>query len=474
MDWQGVQRHHLTSTIYRTSFVMTLLMLPYFAQAAIVINEVAWMGDSDSPNNEWIELHNTGDSAVSVDGWRLADDATLEIVLFGTISAGSYAVLERTDDDSAPGSAFLIYTGALSNSGATLTLYRADNGIEDRVVGGDNWENIGGDNTEKYTAQYTAAGWVTAEATPGSTNSTESEPVETSGDKNKTTSSPSGFSRGRVVEPIRLVLPDNELVVFISGPTVGYVNQPITFSVSGEGIGETLIDSLQYQWNYGDLSVDTGSSVTHTYQYPGEYVVYVSGSYARHEASTRHEITILPVAFSLTRAPDGAVQIHNNAKYEIDLSGFTLRGARTVTFPDHTVLLPNKTLTIPEQKIGTATEVLLRDQTGQIVATTQTTTAESTGSQTEMRQTIAVAPAAAPAVSVVNQVDELPTTPTGFGFASDQVPTSSDVSEEFHQTESSQQVASVATATSSDRLPYLGLIGVMGLALFSLFYTRQS
>ena len=135
--------------------------------AAVTINEIAWMGNETSANDEWIELFNDGGSSVDVTGWVLRDGMNLEIVLTGAIGAGQYAVLERTDDDSAPGGAFLIYTGALTNTGATLVLARDDGGIEDQVSGGENWENIGGDNVTKETAQYTSSGWTTGAATPG-------------------------------------------------------------------------------------------------------------------------------------------------------------------------------------------------------------------------------------------------------------------------------------------------------------------
>jgi len=74
---------------------------------AIEISEVAWMGSADSANHEWIELH--APTTIDVTGWTLSDDNNLQIELTGTISAGEYAVLERTSDDSAPGSLADIY-----------------------------------------------------------------------------------------------------------------------------------------------------------------------------------------------------------------------------------------------------------------------------------------------------------------------------------------------------------------------------
>lgn len=147
---------------------LAFALTPAVSHAEVRVSEIAWMGSVASANDEWIELYNTGTDTVILDGWTLTDGASFTIKLAGRISASSYAVLERTDDDSAPGKAFLIYTGALSNEGRTLTLRRTDGGVEDEVVGGKDWSDIGGDNRTKNTAQRIDDRWVTALATPGS------------------------------------------------------------------------------------------------------------------------------------------------------------------------------------------------------------------------------------------------------------------------------------------------------------------
>lgn len=144
-----------------------LLLLPQVSLAAVSISEIAWMGSVESANDEWIELHNNGEAPINLAGWELIDNDSLSITLAGTVGAGQFAVLERTNDDSAPGSAFLIYTGALKNTGATLTLKNNVGATVDVVEGGKDWQKVGGDNRTKATAQKTETGWITAPATPG-------------------------------------------------------------------------------------------------------------------------------------------------------------------------------------------------------------------------------------------------------------------------------------------------------------------
>ena len=68
--------------------------LPFFADASVVINEISWMGTSNSAQDEWIELYS--DSGANLEGWILktVDDA-MSIPLSGSIPAGGYFVCPR-------------------------------------------------------------------------------------------------------------------------------------------------------------------------------------------------------------------------------------------------------------------------------------------------------------------------------------------------------------------------------------------
>jgi hypothetical protein len=100
--------------------------LPEFADRPgplVLINEVAWAGTAASASDEWIELYNRGPIAVDLWGWLLTDQDDLNVRLSGTISAGGYFLLERTDDQSISNiSADLLYTGSLGDEGEILWL----------------------------------------------------------------------------------------------------------------------------------------------------------------------------------------------------------------------------------------------------------------------------------------------------------------------------------------------------------------
>lgn len=364
----------------RISFSLLLVFfgLPLSASAAISISEVAWMGSAASANHEWIELYNDA-GPVDATGFVLSDGMNLSIELVGTLPSG-YSVLERTSDDSAPSGAWQIYTGAMVNTGATLRLTDAGGALLDQVAGGENWEQIGGDNTTKETAQYTSRGWVTAVATPGSappstiaSTPTETEEDDTSGEAVTTRANTTQTKASSATESFSLTLPGITLALAVTGPTIAYVNQPVNFNATPSGVGETIKSSLEYRWNFGDGEVENGKTVAHQFRYPGTYVVTVHGSYKRQEQVAEHEITVLPVVISLTLNRAGDVQINNDSKYTIDLSGYRLRGAgeTAFTFAPYTLLRSQQTITIPQARLGNTKErmITLYDQRQVAVAT---------------------------------------------------------------------------------------------------------
>ncbi len=345
--------------------LVLFLGIPSFSDATVFMSEVAWMGSSESANHEWIELTNDG-PAQNVDGWILQDAQNLSIQLQGTVPANSSVVLERTSEASAQGTAFLIYTGALVNTGTTLQLRDANGNLVDQVSGGEDWQSIGGDNTTKETAQYTTKGWVTAKATPGvyasailSEQEQEQEEEEEEEKATVTKVSSKTASKTKTNETVRLELPDVTLQLAVDAQTKGYVNQPIAFSVEPSGIGESLLDSLEYQWNFGDGLTARQKEPTHVFVFPGTYVVTVVGEYKRQKQVARHEITILPVAISLTKNSAGDVQVNNDSPYEIDISHYLVRGETDFVFPAYSILLPNQTVTLPKGFVSTSFEPMI-------------------------------------------------------------------------------------------------------------------
>ncbi len=451
----------------RFAFFALILLIPSVSNAAIIISEVAWMGSTVSANHEWIELQNTGGSNVDVLGWTLTDGANLSIPLSGSISAGQYVVLERSSDASAIGSAFIIYTGALVNTGTTLKITRTDGGLEDQVAGGTDWSNIGGDNVTKETAQYTSTGWVTGASTPGSTNSgTVKKVVEDDETETETQTKNSTPRSAPAGETVRLLVKGSTLAVAVDAQKIGYVNQGILFTAKPAGVGRTIENSMVYQWNFGDGSIGYGKEVSHGFLYPGTYVVTLYSAYATQKQLTRHEITILPVAMTLTRSRSGDIQVNNDSPYEIDISGYAVEGKKSFVFPNYSVLLPNQTITLPTHKVG-GTQAWIKDTLGEIVTAGFSAIINRVESATE-EATSEDELIAVPFIAPLTNSVPTPPSVSQFGFATTAPLFSTST------TSTLQAAAITATTTTTgptipktaDKTwPYVGLIIIMTLGL---------
>lgn len=177
-------------------FVLLFCLVPFKSLTAgsldIVINEIAWMGTTNSANDEWIELYNNTKNPINLEGWVLkASDGTPEIKLSGTIPANGFYLLERTDDDTMPGiSADLIYKGALGNNGEDLKLYDNSGNLVDEVNCVSSW--FAGDNKIKQTMERkislisgnNSSNWQTSQ-NPGGTAKTENSKPSPAGKEQK-------------------------------------------------------------------------------------------------------------------------------------------------------------------------------------------------------------------------------------------------------------------------------------------------
>ncbi len=125
----------------------------------IVINEIAWMGTSagKTGSDEWIELYNYGETDVNLSGWILISetDDSPHINLNGTIRAGGYYLIERTDDttisDIQANYVGSFGTGGLKNDGEILVLKDKVANTIDRVDCSQGW--FYGDNVTKSSME---------------------------------------------------------------------------------------------------------------------------------------------------------------------------------------------------------------------------------------------------------------------------------------------------------------------------------
>ncbi len=280
---------------------VAIFFAPAAAGAQVVINEVAWMGtlpkDGETPaaaaNNEWIELYNGSGNNVSLEGWRIISaDGNPDIPLAGTVAAGGYFLLERTNDDTVSGiPADLIYPyntskSSLSNSGEYLYLKDVSGVIADEINGTSQWP--AGDNDTKETMQRSGAGWITAPATPRAPNAgaaTAASGSTASGSSSGAASSGSTVS-GSAAANLAIYVFAGEDIKIDAGSVATF------FGTATDSQGATL-DNARYFWDFGDGVQAEGRRVTHAYAMPGKYTAGVHAAWGGVSASDYRTVEVL-------------------------------------------------------------------------------------------------------------------------------------------------------------------------------------
>ncbi len=147
----------------------------------VIFNEIAWMGTTESANNEWIELKNISGQDININKWQVIDQKNqIEISLPSiNLPNNAFILFERTDDTSVPSvTADIIYTGALNNSNEALYLFNSTCQLQDHTSAGVKWPK--GNSTNKKTMERTNdLAWQDSQevnGTPKAENSGQEEP----------------------------------------------------------------------------------------------------------------------------------------------------------------------------------------------------------------------------------------------------------------------------------------------------------
>jgi|CXWL01.1.fsa_nt_gi hypothetical protein len=120
--------------------------------AQVVINEVLYdsIGAGNDANGEWVELHNPGDSPVSLEGWALADATSADVLDAVTIPGRGFIVIAASEEFLVRYPDFngelLVLDGrvgnGLGNEGEVLVLVEPSGRFVDAVSWGDNTDAL--------------------------------------------------------------------------------------------------------------------------------------------------------------------------------------------------------------------------------------------------------------------------------------------------------------------------------------------
>jgi len=320
------------------AFVL-FLNFPQSVFANVLINEVQ-IGVEGNANDEFIELYNNGSTEVVLTGFSIYKKTS-------SGAESSVVAKSRFEDKKIPVNGILFlardgeYTGTKTidiswpnsyslASNNSLTLYKDYDSkiIEDTVSWGD-VKNFKRTSTD--------------------TDKTEEENTNTQ-NENITTPATGGSSSS----PSLQTLPKKKSELKILAKNFGFVGIPVEFEAKLEGI-ESQNSYAKYVWNFGDgtaieMKGFENKKFTHTYYYPGDYLVNLEyfGNYyqANPDYVSKINLKIVPttvVISSVGTELDFFIELTNNSSLDIDISNWVLLGNNKIfTLPKSTTLLSMK------------------------------------------------------------------------------------------------------------------------------------
>lgn len=354
-------------TIQKICIIVFLVLFSQRVYASVVINEISWQGYGGDANNEWIELFNSGSSTLTLDGWLLESlDGTPSINLTGvSISAGSFVLLERTDDETVPGvAADLLYTGALANTGESLVLKNSEGQTIDSANFSSGWDYP---QDMSNTLSRFGNSWGEGIATPKEMNiaiepGADNDEEDLDGDEqNADEDTEESSSSTKKPEPVMY----KTRKVSIVASQYGFVDTPLEFTGHVRDFDGGDMRRGIFIWNLGDGTIfvqPKPDPFTHVYAHPGEYVVSLTFNRA-HFGKELDELEPEVVGEFVVQIIDHPIHIEsfdhekiilkNETKQQIDLGGWSLRNSmHTFTIPRRTFVRAGKTLSLAHGRTG--------------------------------------------------------------------------------------------------------------------------
>jgi len=289
-------------------------LAPDSRQLAVVINEVCWAGNASDQTAEWIELFNTTNASIDLEGWLLvSSDGAPFIRLQGVLAphtktnpTSGFFLIERGSDNSVPSiPADLIYQGALTNSGEVLTLSDADGRIIDTA-------NI-------VLSEESGRAWPAGNDGRGNPPYVSMERVQfgSADAPDNWASSGSPLNDDKTVANYGTPKKENSVynslpIAHVSiSPRVPHPGVPAEFSAIESTDSNDPIES--YVWQFGDGSTATGAVVSHAYPDTGQYILTLlltdsKGGQAHVRSYVDVAFTTPPIAdFSVILKPDQVI-----------------------------------------------------------------------------------------------------------------------------------------------------------------------
>jgi hypothetical protein len=351
--------------ILKISLFSALFLLPSFAFANVEITEVMYdpKGADSSSGGEWIEIHNTEPTPIDLTKWIFFENETNHSISTEgnfEVSADGYAVISR--DITAFEKFYTSYSGLLFKASFSLNESESlvmKNGKEDPAVDTNPYSSDKGGKDDGNSLQKINGTWKAEVPTPGKQNESvqESSSQKTETPAVSSQNSESSGNSGSTYDPYDTqFLPITPIVyrmtAYAGESRTTVVGSRVVLNGESRGSNGEDLPFAKYSWNTGDGNTAEGKTVEYSYDYPGEYIVTLDVVNGMYNAQSRVAVTVSPVDVVISKVgtEDSFVEIKNNTKSEVDLSGWVLsRGGVAFVFPKGTYIRAGKGITVPSR-----------------------------------------------------------------------------------------------------------------------------
>lgn len=341
------------------------------AKAEVVINEIAWKG-TPTNSNEWLELANTG-ASVDISGWTIKDGETpaqlnITIPTGTTIINGGFYVVKRNNSDVTPYDLSVAFSGGLKDAGEKLILADSTGTPKQTLDFSGGWPDPG--MTSENTMQWDGSSWISSTPTSGAENQTTNSAPSNDSDNSDSGSSDdsvgggssSGSSSSSPSKP--KVIPNPTMQLNIIANKLAFAGQPFEMQTNVFGLVNEKVVLGRAYWSFGDGSsleqINNFEKFSHTYYYPGDYVVfleYYKDSFTESpEISKTMKIKVIPTTVVISKVGDVRdffVELSNNASSDIDVSNWIINAnGKFFVLPKHTMIISQKQMTISGKITG--------------------------------------------------------------------------------------------------------------------------
>ena len=332
--------------------------------AQVVINEIMSDLEGGDEDREWVEIYNSGASEVDIAGWKFFENNTNHGLTVhqgvSVLAAGGYAIIADVPanflaDWSGFSGTILDSSFSLSNAGEDLAL-KDESGT---VINQTTYNSASGAAGDGNSLQKISGNWTVAARTPGAANASSDGGDGTNySNATSTTTNPTPTTATTTSPP-----PTPKITAKIISKTSVVAGVPLLFSVKATGLSGESLTRGKFLWSFGDggsLESSESAKFSHTFYYPGDYVVileYSQSFYAPAPDTTdRLTVKVLPAGVSITSfgpAPDFPIELSNSATSEIDVSGWALQSVtKLFRLPQNTFILPSKKIILSGRLTG--------------------------------------------------------------------------------------------------------------------------